>query len=186
MDDERIIELYFARSEEAIEYTDAKYGHYCKTIAYNVLGSFEDMDECVNDTYIKVWNSIPPTRPRNLKAFLGKITRNISLNIIKARTAQKRWGNQYSVTYEELANVCQSEHNVDEQIDELVLKDSINRFLSQLPKESRQIFVARYFYFESITQISKNLGITESKVKMSLLRVRNSLKKHLEREGYPL
>ena len=186
MEDERIIDLYFERSEEAIKHTDMKYGSYCKTIAYNVLGSFEDTEECVNDTYLRTWNSIPPTRPSNLKAFLGKIARNISLNMLKASTAKKRCSGEYLVAYEELNTMCRAKESIDEAIDEITLKDCINRFLSELPKESRKMFVARYFCFESITRIAENLGYTESKVKMTLLRMRNSLKHYLESEGYQL
>lgn len=186
MNDEKIIELYFLRSEDAIKFTDIQYGSYCKTIALNILNNMSDADECVNDTYLQAWNSIPPTRPNSLKAFLGTITRNISINKIKARMTQKRCICEYAIAYDELENLFQTNQSTDDQIEEIFLRDLINKFLSKLTKENRMIFVARYWYFESITEISKKLNISESKTKMSLLRTRNSLKKYLEREGIKL
>lgn len=183
MKDDQIIQLYFSRSEDAIKYTDLKYGAYCKTIAFNILNSRPDSDECVNDTYLQTWNSIPPTHPYNLKAYLGKITRNISLNRMKARMTQKRCISEYSLVYNELDNILEDHHSTNELLDELLLKDIINKYLDTLPKEKRIIFVARYWYFESIKDIAKKLDMSESKVKMSLSRIRDDMKIFLKKEG---
>lgn len=186
MNDTQIIELYFSRSEDAIRQTDIRYGAYCRTIAFNILNDTGDTDECVNDTYLHTWNSIPPTRPNCLKAFLAKITRNLSINRISARMTQKRRASEYSVAYAELENIFSANESTDNLIDEILLTDIINQFLSTLSKETRMIFVARYWYFESITAISRKLHISESKTKMTLLRTRDKLKKYLEEEGIRL
>lgn len=186
MDDEKIIELYFSRSEDAIHYTHIKYGQYCLSIALNVLNDFQDSEECVNDTYLHTWNSIPPARPNNFKAFLGKITRNLSINRLKAKTANKRKADEYAIAYDELDGLFNSNYSTDEQVDDIFLRDLINDFLSKLPKESRIIFVARYWYFEPVLNISQKLNVSESKVKMTLLRTRNALKSYLEKEGVSL
>lgn len=186
MDDRQIIELYFARSERAIEETDTKYGPYCRTIAFNVLSDPQDTEECVNDTYLQTWNTIPPTIPEQLKAFVGRITRNLSLNRLKAKNAAKRKSEQYALAYEELQDLLASEQSVEETINELWLKELINGFLAQLPQESRWAFVGRYWYFDSISQIAKKLKISESKAKMLLLRTRNAMKEYLRKEGVAL
>ena len=183
MQDQNIIQLYFSRSEDAIKYTALKYGAYCKTIAFNILNSNQDSDECVNDTYLQTWNSIPPTRPYNLKAYLGRIVRNISLNKVKARMTQKRCVSEYTLVYDELENIFQGHQSTDELLDEILLKDTINKYLCGLSKETRMIFVARYWYFESIKDIAQKLSVSESKVKMTLLRTRNDLKEFLRKEG---
>lgn len=183
MEDNEIIALYFSRSERAIQETDLKYGHYCKTIAQNILDNILDSEECVNDTYLHAWNSIPPTKPRHFTAFLGKITRNLSLNRLKSKMTQKRGGGQYECVYEELENLFSSQKSVEEEYDEKLVVELINAYLGRLPPERRMIFVGRYWYFDSISTIAAKLHISESKVKMVLLRTRNNLKKFLEKEG---
>ena len=186
MEDNQIIQLYFDRSEEAISQTAVKYGKYCHTIAYNILQNIEDSEECVNDTYWKAWGIIPPRRPKRLAAFLGKITRNLALDRYRSYTAEKRGGGEMAVALEELGDCVFSGENLEAHADEMVLTDILNRFLASLSAEQRKIFMRRYWYVCSVKEIADDYGITESKVKMSLLRCRNQLKAVLEKEGIAL
>ena len=186
MDDNEIIELYFSRSERAISETDLKYGHYCKTIAQNILNDSQDTEECVNDTYLHTWNTIPPTRPHHLAAFLGKITRNLSLNKVKSKNTKKRGNGQYELVYEELESILFSTQSVEAAYDEKIVIELINQFLSNISQESRIIFVGRYWYMDSIAEIAAKCKVSESKVKMVLLRTRNALKNFLKKEGVVL
>ena len=186
MEDNQIIRLYFDRSEEAISQTAAKYGKYCHTIAYNILQNFEDSEECVNDTYWKAWNTIPPRRPKRLAAFLGRITRNLSLDKYRHYTADKRGGGELAVALEELGDCISSIGSMGDHTEEIVLVEVLNSFLASLSAEHRKIFMRRYWYVSSVKEIADDYGITESKVKMSLLRSRNQLKTVLEKEGIAL
>ena len=132
MEDNQIIQLYFDRSEDAISQTAVKYGKYCHTIAYNILHNFEDSEECVNDTYWKAWGIIPPRRPKKLAAFLGKITRNLSLDKYRHYTADKRGGGEFSIALDELGDCVSSLGNMDDYTNEMVLVDTLNRFLASL------------------------------------------------------
>ena len=182
MEDNKIVDLYFERSEEAIVQTQEKYGKYCYSIAYSILNSEPDSEECVNDTYNSAWNSIPPHRPSRLSTFLGKITRNVALNRYYHNRALKRSTN-IEVAIDELGDVLIKDNEFDSVADETVLKDTINRFLSSLSKENRIIFVRRYWYLDSIRDISDLCGISESNVKAKLLRTRSKFKLFLESEG---
>lgn len=186
MEDSQIIQLYFERSEDAISQTAIKYGGYCRTIAYNILHSIEDSQECVNDTYLKTWNTIPPCRPKKFAAFLGRITRNLSLNRYRNYTAEKRGGGEIPAALDELEECIPSPYDANDPTDEIVLADVLNRFLAALPAEQRKIFMRRYWYISSVKEIAGDYGISESKVKMSLLRSRNQLKAILEKEGIAL
>ncbi|MBQ8747262.1 MAG: sigma-70 family RNA polymerase sigma factor [Clostridia bacterium] len=182
MDDNRIIDMYFARSEDAIAETDKKYGRYCRTIAYNILFSHEDAEECVSDTYMKAWDSMPPQKPLYLAAFLGKITRNLSLNRFKREHAQKRSGG-VQVVFDELAE-CIPDPSADDDIsDEIVLKEALNSFLAALSPLHRVIFVRRYWYLTPLKEIAAAYGCTEGSVKSILSRTRTRFRKHLEKEG---
>ena len=139
MDDKRIIELYFSRSEDAIKETDRKYGNYCFLIARNILSSREDAEECLNDTYLNVWNCIPPNRPDPLKTFLGKITRNISINRYIRNHAQKRTG-ETDILLEEVCEFIPDPASETPMSDEFALKQAINSFIASLPKKTRIIF----------------------------------------------
>lgn len=183
MDDKQIVDLYWERSEIAISKTAEKYGRYCHYIAFNVLRNDEDSEECVNDTYLSAWNSMPPHRPSVLKTFLGKLTRNHSLNRYKQLTAEKRGKGQISLVIDELHECLPTTENTESIIDDMVLVDVFNRFLASLPMEQRKIFMRRYWYISSVKEISADYGMSESKVKMSLLRSRNELKHLLEKEG---
>lgn len=183
MDEKEIVELYWCRSEHAIKETDIKYGKYCNTIAFNILGNQQDSEECVNDTYWKAWNSIPPKRPAKLSAFLGKITRNLALNRYEHLTADKRGSGQVCVALDELAECIPDPNYVERIVEDKLLADMINRFLSTLSKETRQIFLRRYWGLYPVDQIASDLGISISKCKMSLYRTRRKLKSFLEKEG---
>lgn len=183
MEDKEIVDLYWARSEKAITQTDVKYGKYCRYISFNILKNKEDSEECVNDTYLKAWESMPPTRPSILSAFLGKITRNLSLDRYRFGNAKKRGGGQVTYVIEELEECIPSSDNTEKIVDEMVLTKTLNRFLSELDEEKRKIFMRRYWYMSSVKDIASDYELTVSKVKMVLLRVRNDLKELLEKEG---
>jgi len=186
MDDRDIIALYFKRLESAITETAKKYGKYCFSISNNILRNRQDAEESVNDTYLQTWNSIPPTKPNCLSAYLAKIVRNISLNRIKASKTQKRGSGEYELAYDELAGIISSPQTVEDLIDEISLRDLINRWLESLSSEQRMVFVGRYWYFDSVTTISTKMDFSVSKTKMLLLRLRNELKEYLESEGVHL
>ena len=183
MDDREIIDLYWERSESAITRTNEKYGKYSYSIAYAILGNHEDSEECVNDTYIKVWNSIPPQRPSNLAAYIARITRNLSLDKYRASTAEKRGAGHTETVLSELQYCIAGFDDGREFEDQLALVDVLNRFLRSLSPQSRKVFMRRYWYFSSIKEIANEYHMTEGKVKMLLLRTRRELKKYLEREG---
>lgn len=186
MEEKEIIDLYWARSEQAIRETDKKYGKFCHSIAYNILSDHEDSKECVNDTYLHTWNAIPPRRPNKLSAFLGRITRNLALNRYERDTAQKRGGGQTVLALEELAECVPDPNTVERQVEDRALAELFNRFLADLPEESRKIFLRRYWQLCPVREIASFYGISESKVKMSLMRTRGKLKHFLEQEGIDL
>lgn len=186
MDDSQILELYRARSENAITETANKYGKYCHYIAYHILHDNEDSEDCVNDTYWKAWDIIPPQFPKQLATFLGKITRNLALNKYKHNTAAKRGAGQVSLALDELQECLPDGSDVEQAIDDLVLTETLNQFLASLPTETRKVFMRRYWYLCSIKEIAADFDISESKTKMLLLRARNELKKTLEKEGFTL
>ena len=186
MEDKQIIELFWARAEQAITATDEKYGKYCYYIAYNILHSNEDSEECVNDTYLKAWESIPPHRPERLAAFLGKITRNLYINKYKYLTAGKRGEGQYEMALEELNECIPSAVSVEQIMEDRELSEVFNRFLEMLPVEKRKVFMRRYWYFSPVKEIAAEYGMSESKVKMSLLRTRSAFRQYLEKEGVAL
>ncbi len=185
MTDQEIVDLYFARSESAIDESAKKYGSYCNYIAMNILYNKEDSEECVNDTWLHTWNAIPPARPSILRTFLGKITRNLALNIYEKQTAQKRGNGETSAVLDELSEcIADTKGDRPDDIPErLALTECINLFLEQQNAESRKIFVRRYWYMASINEIAAEYGFTESKVKMTLSRMRAALLKELEKEA---
>ncbi len=183
MEDSRIIDLFWARSEFAIKETANKYSRYCYSISYNIVSSHEDAEECVNDTYLRAWNSIPPTRPNYFRVFLGKITRNISIDKYKKSKTKKRGRGQIELVLSELDECISTKSNIEDEIEEKELIKIINNFLESLPKEKRIIFVQRYWYLMTIKDIAEQQNDSESKVKCILFRIRVELKKVLEREG---
>lgn len=186
MEDEKIIQLYWQRSEDAIAETAVKYGSYCSNISYGILRNPQDAEECVTDTYLRAWNTMPPEKPRYLAAFLGKIVRNLSLDRYRKNTALFRGGGQIRLVYEELAQTIPSRHTVETITEEAELTQILDRFLWSLPKEKRKVFLLRYWYFRSQAEISQQLGISEAKVRSMLHRLRKELKANLEQEGIHL
>lgn len=186
MDDRQIVDLYWERSETAISETSKKYGKYCHYIAHNILHNYEDCEECVNDTYMKAWDAIPPQRPNRLSAFLGKITHNLSLNRLEKNTARKRGAGQAALVLEELEECIPASGHVEQIVDDIVLAEIINSFLASLTPETRKFFVRRYWYLSPVREIACDYAVSESKVKMILMRTRNKLKKVLEKEGISL
>ncbi len=180
MNDSKIIELYFARSESAITETDKKYGGCCRSTAYGILGSREDSEECVNDTYLKVWNAIPPARPDRLGAFVIRIVRNLALDMFRKRGSHAKTA---AANFDEIAEFLPASDNVEGEIDRRTVLDAIERFLLTLPKEKRVMFVRRYFYCSSYREIADALLTTEDRVAVTLHRVREKLRGYLEKEG---
>ena len=180
MEDTKIIELFFKRDEGALLQASAKYGAYCSKIAMNVLGSLEDASECMNDTLLRAWNSIPPNKPENLKAYLGRIARNIALDRYDSLTAEKRGGGQYALALEELSECIADDKTA---VDEAGIGEAINAFLAKQDKDKRIVFVKRYFYMDSVKEIARSMSMSESNVKTTLFRLRSSLKDELCKEG---
>ena len=181
MDDSKIIELYFARNEQAIRETASKYSKLCHSIAYNILNNHEDSEECVNDTYTGVWNAIPPTRPNNLMAFVCKIARNLSLKRLEFIKREKRSAS-ILISLEELEAVLPDERYAPNVSDEEVGK-LISEFLYTQKEEVRNVFIRKYYFFDSIGEIAERYSFTESKVKNMLFNTRNKLKDYLIKEG---
>ena len=186
MDDNLIVELFFGRDERAIREAENKYSAYLRKVAYNILGSDEDVSECVNDTYLAAWNSIPPHKPTNLLTYLSKLVRRSAVDIYRSRTRQKRRGSEYSASLSELSEVLPSGDSPDDALNAKLLTKTIEDFLKGVTDESRKVFVARYYFLDSVSDISKYFGISTGKVKTILHRTRRKLREHLEREGFPV
>lgn len=181
MEDNQIVEMYFNRNQNAIQETNIKYGKYCHSIAYNILNDLRDSEECVNDTWLQAWNSIPPHHPDVMSAFLGKITRNLSLNRLMSQKALKRGAGQVPLALHELEE-CVSGSNTDET-DEGYITEVINDFLEASKVRDRKIFVCRYWYMDSVADISRQFGITESNTGAILHRMRTRLRNYLIDRG---
>lgn len=183
MRDEEIINLYWNRQEKAIYETDKKYGRYCNMITFNILQNSEEAKECVNDTYLKTWNNVPPQRPNILKVYIGKIARNLAINQYERKKAKKR-DYTLEIALEELNECIYSNNNVEKELDYNELVKTLNSFLSDLAKDKRKIFLERYWYLYSIREISYKNKTTESNIKIILLRIRNQLKDYLKEGGW--
>ena len=184
MKDQQIVDLYWTRSERALSETAAKYGGYCHAIAYRILQNPEDSEECVNDTSLHAWKAMPPARPQRLGVYLGKITRNLSLDRWRLTRREKRGGGQVALALEELQDCIPAQGGPEQILDDILLTAVLDCFLAALSQEARVIFLQRYWYLLSIREIAAGLGASESKVKMSLLRSRKELKVQLEKEGF--
>lgn len=184
MEDRQIVDLYWSRSEEAISQTQAKYGRYCYKIAYNILGNKEDSEESVSDTYLDAWNAIPPHRPTLLSSFLGKITRRISIDRWRARTAGKRGGCETDLALEELEWCVSGSRSLEDELDRKELIRALDRFLGALPEMERRVFLQRYWAMASIGDICALYHFSESKVASMLHRTRKKLRTALEKEGF--
>ncbi len=187
MDDHRIIELFMNRDERAISETSEKYGAYIRKIAENILGNPEDTEECVNDSLLRVWNTIPPNHPKKLSVYLALVARQLSIDVYRKNHRQKRSGTEYAHSYEELSEVlADSRNEAEELVDRITLRELRNRFLSGRPKDVRVILVLRYFYLESTKDIAERTGSSESRIRVLLHRERKALRKFLSEEGYEL
>lgn len=184
MDDKSILDLYFNRNQDAIVQTDQKYGRYCYCIAYNILTNKEDAEESVSDTYMTAWSAIPPRRPSVLATFLGKITRHISIDRWRARSASKRGGGEVTLALEELNDCIAGMQNVEMDYERKEIVKAYVHFLDTLPTTERRVFLCRYWYVESIETIAGKFGFSQSKVKTMLHRTRAKLRKRLAEEGY--
>lgn len=185
MDDKQIVDLYWSRTETAIAETEKKYGRYCHYIAYQILYNDEDSMLIVNDTYMKTWNTIPPQRPDSLKSYVGMISRQLALNEYDKLHTQKR-GGQVMLVLDELSECIPDENSGKDMGESIALSDSLNRFLWSLPKRTRNLFVRRYFYMSSISEIAEDFRMKESNVSMNLLRTRKKLQQFLIKEGFEL
>ncbi len=183
MEDSQIIDLYWARSEQAVQETDTKYGGYCRAIAHNILKSLEDSEECVADTWLRAWNAMPPQRPSVLSAFLGRITRNLSFDRYKAARAEKRGGDSFPAALDELSECVPAMGGVEQTMDERELGRAIDRFLRTVPEKQCSLFLRRYWYAESISQIAARYSMKENTVKSVLFRTREQLRAFLQKEG---
>ncbi len=184
MEDKTIVDLFWKRSEQAIQETDAKYGRLCYSIAFNVLANREDSEESVSDAYLAAWNAMPPHRPSVLMAFLGKLARRISINRYYSLSAQKRGGGQVPLVLEELAECESRGPGTEELIMGREACAALNRFLEHLPQTERKVFLRRYFLLDPVAEIAKSFGFSEAKVTSMLHRTRMKLRKSLTEEGY--
>ena len=182
MEDNKIIDLFWTRSENAILETGNKYGKYCYSIAYNILANNEDAEECVSDTYMAAWKSIPPHRPSVLAAFLGKITRRLSIDRWRSNTRDKRGGGEVTLALDELEYCVFDPHDIDKAIERKQFVRVLNRFLDSLPDTDRKIFLCRYWYMDSVSAIAGYLGFSQSKITSILFRTRKKLRAVLEQE----
>ena len=184
MEDNDIIELYFARDQKAIAETKSKYSGYCFALANRILGSNEDAEECVNDTLFSAWNSIPPYRPKILRMFLAKLARNRALNRIKADRAKKRGSGEVTLVYEELSECISDGRDIESEIIAKELGQAVSSFIAALPEREGDIFIRRYFFMEAVKDIAEGYGMTPGNVSVTLNRTRGKLKEYLESSGY--
>ncbi len=185
MDDNQIVALFWSRDEAAITESGVKYGKYCHYIAYQILNNEEDAQEIVNDTYLKAWSTIPPRKPTSLKSYLGMIVRQLSANRVDRITAEKRGNGQLPLVLDELSECIPAERE-DCKIEAAQLQEALNRFLHSLPKKTCNIFIRRYWYVSSISEIAKEYGMKENSVTVLILRTRNKLKDFLLKEGFEI
>ena len=179
MNDREIVNLYWQRSEQAISETEQKYGRYCHRIAYNILESSEDSEECVNDTWMSAWNAMPDKRPERLGPFLARITRNLALTKIVRRTAKKRGGGEAELALEELDECLSSGWQLEMEIETRELSRAIDAFIGKLPEKEQLVFVGRYWFVATERELAKKLGMSRSGVAAMLKRIRAKLKTYL-------
>lgn len=186
MEDEQILDLYFAQDEQAVAETDRKYGGYCFSLANTILHDDQDAEETVSDTYLKAWNVIPPKRPGVFKMFLAKITRNLAFSRWRSYTAEKRGGGEMALVLEELEDCVAAPGGVEDRVNARELARAIRTFLNTLPAREQDIFLRRYFFVEESDVIAKRYGMKPATVLRTLSRIRMKLKKHLTQEGYAI
>ena len=184
MDDAAIVTLYWQRDERAIRETEQKYGPYCRSIARSLLSDEQDAEEILSDTWLRAWNSIPPQRPEKLSAYLGKLTRNLSLSRLRGLLAQKRGGGELPLALEELAECLPGPADPQQELEARDLGRLLNRFVGTLPRTERDVFVVRYYFLTPLETLSRKSGFSESKLKSMLFRTRKKLNRFLQEEGY--
>lgn len=184
--DQQIVALYMARNEDAIVHSEEKYGSFLFAVSNQILSDPEDSRECVNDTFLAAWNSIPPHFPNNLGAYLCKITRQLSIDVFRRRSAAKRQGSQYALSLEELGDSFPGSPTPEQMLDEKLLGEAVNRFVQALPERAQIVFLRRYYFFDSLRDIASTCGMKESAVKTLLYRTRQELKTYLKQEGFDI
>lgn len=182
--DNEIIELFNSRDEKAISAASSKYGRYCTAIAMNILGNRQDAEECLNDTLLKAWESIPPAKPDNLPGYLAKIAKNISLNRYRSTHTEKRGSGSIDSVYEELSECVPDKNSIERSYERKELIEAINAFLAKLAADKRDIFVLRYWYCMSVSEVAARVGVSENRAAVELFRTRKRLVKHLEKRGF--
>ncbi|MBR6173199.1 MAG: sigma-70 family RNA polymerase sigma factor [Eubacterium sp.] len=180
--DKRIIALYQERNETAIEMTDRQYGSFSRTLSFRILQSHEDAEECVDDSYLKLWNTIPPTVPKSLKAYLGRIVRNMSLTLLRKKKAEKR-NEDANVLLSELEDCIPADNNVEQAMEHMLLVQTMEKWLRSEKEENRKLFVLRYWYGEALEELAERFHLSPGKAADRLYRMRGRLKKYLEGEG---
>lgn len=186
MEDEIIIELMEKRSERSIAELSKKYGGICRRVARNILGDFTDVEQCLNDTYFKVWNSIPPAKPVSLSAFTATIARNIAVTLLREKRAAKRGGEAETISFDELDDFISGESSVESGAECSELIDAINSFLFRQPEVRRQLFIKRYWGCCSVGELARSFGMTESNVTVTLTRLRKKLREYLQKRGFEI
>lgn len=186
MDDEKIVQLYLARDEAAIRESSAKYGNYCYLIAHRILGDPDDADECVNDTWLRAWNAIPPQKPASLSLFFGKITRNLAIDRYREAHRVKRGSGERFLALDELGDLVSGKDDPSTLLQAEELKADINSFLMSLPPEKRHMFILRYWYAEKPSNIAVRCCMTPNQVSSALRRIRKQLHRYLKKKGYEL
>lgn len=186
MDDNKIIELMEKRDETSIAELSKKYSGLCGKVAQNILGDFTETEECLNDTYLKVWNSIPPAKPSSLSAFTAAITRNLALMRLRAKRAEKRGGKQDALNFDDLDNLVSGKNSVEGEFDRRELVEAINDFLRKQPEKRRRLFVMRYWGCCGISELAEQFGMTRNNVAVTLARLREKLKEHLRNRGFEI
>lgn len=184
MEDQRIVELFWQRDQRAIDETQRKYEAYLTRVAMNVLGDPEDSRETVNDTYLAAWDAIPPHRPQALSAFLSKLTRRISIDLLRKKQSAKRGGGEYALSLSELDQCVPGGSSPQQQLEADALAGAIEAFLKTQSENARNAFICRYFFLDPVKTVARNLGLTESNTKVLLHRTRIALREYLEKEGY--
>ena len=183
MNDEEIVDLFCKRSEDAIKETSSKYQAYLSKISFNILSDYEDSKECVNDTYLAAWNSMPESRPRVLSSYLAKITRRISIDLFRKKNRKKRYASEYALSLAELEENFPENGTPEQEFEAKLLDEAINAFVRTLPEKSQRVFVGRYYFFDSVKEIAEYCGISEANTKAILFRTRQDLKNHLKKKG---
>ena len=183
MEDSAIVDLYWQRDNSAITETDKKYGRYCHAIAYNYCANHQDAEECVNDTWFRAWNLMPDKRPSVLSSFLGTITRNIAINLYKAKARKKRGGGELALALEELEDCIPSDLDLERSYEITEFQQAIGAFISGLSETEKKVFVARYWYMATVREIAGRLSFSESKTKSILFRLRNKMRVYLKEAG---